>query len=152
MKTELKQQNKRTALILVGCVLIGAAFAVLFRKPFPPTQAVIQQVLDNPEATVDTKQKGMTTELIDFIAWYQPRVLNAGPEVLSIMKQFDASYKKRTGIHMELETMFPTDWWIQRVLDKGITISSASDYSNALNVRWSLYHEKSSSPSTVDGE
>lgn len=152
MKTELKRQNKRTALILIGCVLIGAAAAVLFRKPFPPTQAVIQQVLDNPEATVDTKQKGMTTELIDFIAWYQPRVLDASPEVLSIMKQFDASYKSRTGINMELEMMYPTDLWIQRTLDKGIKISSGSDYSKALNVRWPLYQTERLSPSSVDGE
>ena len=66
------------------------------------TQKAIQQVLDDPTA----QQKNLPDGLDEFIAWYVPRVKNASPEVRALMKQFDADFRG-SGIHMELEEMFP---------------------------------------------
>ena len=83
----------------------------------------------------------LTPELRAFVDWYEPMVADALPEVVDIMKRFDAEYRSKQGYrNRELEEVCPADEWIKRLLDMGVKIESYDDYSDYMEDRWYVYH------------
>ena len=127
--------------ILIVCFFVG--FAVVSRRgEIEPSENTIQNPLDGTFTRDSTKtQKETTSEWEDFLSWYKPRVLRASPEVQALIKKFDPSHKRTRGDrNLELEQMYPTDEWLQMLLDMGITIDDFSDYSYYLSTRWRFIH------------
>ena len=112
-----------------------------------PVEQVVQAVLDEPPTNEDkgykSSQKKVSPELENFLSWYMPMVKEASPEVRAVMKKFDAHFRSGWANRSEeIEQWYPTDQWIQRLLDMGISIDNYSNYSAYLNTRWSFYHAK----------
>ena len=127
--------------ILIVCFFVG--FAVVSRwGEIESSENTIQNPLDGtftPDST--NTQKDTTSERENFFSWYKPRILKASPEVQALIKKFDASHKRTRGDrNLELEQMYPTDEWLQMLLDMGITIDDFSDYSYYLSTRWQFIH------------
>ena len=136
------------AVVLIGCV--GGAILYLMEDK-DPIEHVAKTVLDNPhtawDMTVDetgihfTKKPKLSPEFIGFVSWYKPMVIDASPEVRAVMKRFDPKFRSGwANRNEEIEQHFPTDEWLQRLLDMGIVIEDYSDYSYYLNDRWTFVH------------
>ena len=136
----------RTKLLIVSAVLIvfvSCALLLLVDVKVPAEQ-IAQAVLDNPTTAGGTPPlKKLTPDLADFFSWYQPMVVYASPEVRAVMKKFDAYFRSGWANRDEdIEQFFPTDEWLQKLLDMGIVIENYSAYSGFLNMRWEFYHAK----------
>ena len=126
--------------ILIVCFFVG--FAVVSRwGEIESSENTIQNPLDGtftPDST--NTQKDTTSERENFFSWYKPRILKASPEVQALIKKFDASHKRTRGDrNLELEQMYPTDEWLQMLLDMGITIDDFSDYSYYTVYKMAIY-------------
>ena len=135
--------------LLIGSVLIFCAGCILLFliNVRDPVEQVVQTLLDehhtNEERLYKSFKKRMSPELENFLSWYRPMVMDASPEVRSVMKKFDARFRSGWANRSEeIEQRFPTDEWIQRLLDMGIAIDNYSNYSGYLNGRWKFYHAK----------
>lgn len=104
-----------------------------------PGEKVAQEVLKGNYPS--EKKVQLPPELKEFVDWYDPMVKNASPEVVAIMKRFDAKYRSRSGHRdRELEEIVPVTEWIQRYLDMGIKIETYDDYTDYLADRYYAYH------------
>ena len=135
--------------LLIGSVLIVCAGCILLFliNVKDPVEQVVQTLLDehhtNEERLYKSFKKRMSPELENFLSWYGPMVMDASPEVHAVMKKFDARFRSGwANRNEEIEQRFPTDEWIQRLLDMGIAINNYSNYSGYLNGRWKFYHAK----------
>lgn len=57
--------------------------------------------------------------------------------VEALMNAFHIGYNK-TKIHSEIDRAYPPEDWIRLLLDKGLTIQNASEYSGYMDIRWDL--------------
>ena len=135
--------------IFIVSVLIACAVCVLLLLVDlkDPVEQVVQAVLDEPVTNEDKAYKSfkkkVNPELENFLNWYWPMVKDASPEVRAVMKKFDAHFRSGwANRNEEIEQWYPTDEWIQRLLDMGILIDNYSNYSAYLNNRWTYYHAK----------
>ena len=138
----------KTKLLIVSVLIVCAVCVLLLRiNVEDPVEQVVQAVLDEPPTNEDkgykSSQKKVSTELENFLSWYMPMVKESSPEVRAVMKKFDAHFRSGWANRSEeIEQWYPTDQWIQRLLDMGISIDNYSNYSAYLNTRWSFYHAK----------
>ena len=136
----------RTKLLIVSVTIIFfvSCALLLFVDVKVPVEQMTQQVLDNPTVTeVELPLKEMPPDLADFFSWYQPMIADASPAVLAVMRKFDPSFRASSlDRDKDIEQLFPTDEWLQKLLDMGIVIEDFSDYSGYLNMRWEFYHAK----------
>ena len=125
---------------VVVVVVAGTGLYLCFGKS--PVERIVHKVLSGryPSGT----QTELTPELRAFVDWYQPMVSDAPEEVIEVMKRFDPRYRTSRGQrNRELETVVPTDEWIERLLDLNVKIEDYDDYSAYLSGRWDIYRAKS---------
>lgn len=104
-----------------------------------PGEKVAREVLKGNYPT--EKKVQLPPELKEFVDWYDPMVKNASPEVVAVMRRFDAKYRSRSGHRdRDLEEIVPVTEWIQRYLDMGIKVESYDDYTDYLADRYYAYH------------
>ena len=126
----------RIAIISV-IIFIASGLYLYFKQS--PGEKVAQEVLKGNYPS--EKKARLPPELKEFVDWYGPMVKNASPEVVAIMRRFDAKYRSRSGHRdRELEELVPTAEWIQRHLDIGIKIENYDDYTDYLADRYYVYH------------
>ena len=132
----------RLVIIIVIAVLASVICVGLYLRQKPtPVERAVDAMLDGLTPITTS-----TDELAELVDWYQPMVVDAPPEVLGVMKQFDAQYRAMYGSHSRpLETFYPADEWIELLLDKGIKIEDYDDYCDYLEDRWHLYHANNDS-------
>lgn len=115
-------------------VIVVVGIGLYFYLSRDPVKVVVYTVLEG------SIPKEVDAQLTEFIDWYKPMVSDAAPEVVAIMKRFDAEYRSKGAYRSkELEEFYPADEWIQRLLAKGIKINNYDDYSDYLEDRWYLY-------------
>ena len=138
MKLKTKIGIVSVLIVCAGCVLL------LRLNVKDPVEQAVQAVLEDPPTNEDkVYKKRRSPELENFLSWYEPMVKDASPEVRAVMKKFDAHFRSGwANRNEEIEQWYPTDEWIQRLLDMGIAIDNYSNYSTYLNTRWSFYHAK----------
>ncbi len=107
-----------------------------------PIEQMAQNILEDPnKAAREISPNEMTPDLANFLGWYKPIVENASPEVRAVMQKFDSKFRASPLDRNEkIEQFFPTDEWLQKLLDMGIVIDDFSAYSGHLNDRWTYYH------------
>ena len=119
-------------------VTAGCAGLYFYLKP-NPVEVIVDTVLK--DRSLNEVNIELTPELEVFVNWYEPMVADAPPEVVDIMRRFDAEYRSKQGYrNRELEEVFPADEWIERLLDMGVKIDSYDDYSDYMEDRWYVYH------------
>lgn len=143
---KLKSKKLKSKLIIVSAVLIFCAGCALFLRFYvkAPIEQMAQTVLEDPnKAAREIPSNKMTPDLANFLGWYQPMVADASPEVRAVMKRFDAKLRASPlDRNEEIEQVFPTHLWIQKLLNMGIAFDDFSDYSGYLNFRKTLFHAK----------
>ena len=122
--------------IIVGLVFLAAGLYLYFTPS--PGEKVAQEVLKGDYPT--EKKAELPLELKEFVGWYEPMVKNASPEVVAIMRRFDAKFRSRRGHRdRELEEVVPADEWIEKLLNMGVKIESYNDYTDYLADRYAIY-------------
>jgi hypothetical protein len=133
----------KTKLVIGSAVLIicmGASLLLLVDMK-NPTEQMAEALLDGKPPTDMMPLEQMTPELANFIGWYKPMVVEASPEVRAVMKKFDPKFRSGwANRNEEIERYFPTDEWLQRLLNMDIAFDDYSDYSSYLSDRWRFYH------------
>jgi hypothetical protein len=133
----------KTKLVIGSAVLIicmGAGLLLLVDMK-NPTEQMAEALLDGKPPTNMMPLEQMTPELANFIGWYKPMVVEASPEVRAVMKKFDPKFRSGwANRNEEIERYFPTDEWLQRLLNMDIAFDDYSDYSSYLSDRWRFYH------------
>lgn len=131
---------------MVVCV---ASVAIFLNACEPTTEQSLQAVLEatfaDPAAPATSKtvftQAKFSADLRYFLHAYLPMIADASPEVQTVMKRFDAKHRTSLGArHLGIETLFPTDEWLQTYLDMDIAIEDYGDYSACLSPRSLLWH------------
>lgn len=120
--------------IIASIIFIGTAlyFFIINRDPI---EVVVYTALDGK-----TPKESDTPKIAEFIDWYLPMMSDAPPQVVNIMKRFDAKYRAKGAYrNRALEEFYPADEYIQRLLAKGVQINTYDDYSDYLEDRWYLY-------------
>ena len=93
----------------------------------------------------------LTPELANFVGWYQAMVKDASPEVQAVMKKFDPRFRSGSANrNEEIEQWYPTDEWMQRLLDMGIVIDDYRSYTGYLSRRWLFYHAENDPEELAD--
>ena len=130
----------RTKLVIGSAVLIVCVSCTLLLlvEVKAPAEQIAETILDGSPPRLPEQ---MTPELANFIGWYQPMVADASPEVQAVMKKFDPKYRSGWANRNEdIEQWYPTDEWLQRLLDMGIVIDDYRNYTSYLSRRWMFYH------------
>ncbi|MYE91041.1 hypothetical protein F4X33_18820 [Candidatus Poribacteria bacterium] len=128
---------KRRIGIITVMMFVACGLYLYFKQS--PGEKVAQEVLkgDYP----NEKKVQLPSELKEFVDWYEPMVKKASPEVVAVMRRFDAKFRSMSGHrNRELEETVPATDWIQRYLDMGIEIESYDDYTDYLADRTYAYH------------
>lgn len=129
----------RIAIIAVTVSAAASCAGLYFYLKQSPVEVIVDTVLE--DRSLNEVNIQLTPELEVFVNWYEPMVADAPPEVVDIMRRFDAEYRSKQGYrNRELEEVFPADEWIKRLLDMGVKIDSYDDYSDYMEDRWYVYH------------
>lgn len=125
--------------ILAVLALVVVVIAGLY---FSFTQSSIEKIASQVLAGNYPREKKaeLTPELKAFVDWYEPMVKDTPEDVLQVMKRFDPKYRSSSGQRdKKLETVVPTDEWIERILKMNIKIEDYDDYAAYLGGRWDIY-------------
>ena len=136
--------------ILAVLALVVVVIAGLY---FSFTQSSIKKIASQVLAGNYPREKKaeLTPELKAFVDWYEPMVKDTPEDVLQVMKRFDPKYRSSSGQRdKKLETVVPTDEWIERILKMNIKIEDYDDYSSYLSSRWDIYRAKTDPEELAD--
>ena len=127
----------KIAIIAVAVVAVAVA-GLYFSFRQSPIKKIVYQVLAGNYPI--EKKAELTPELRAFVDWYEPMVKDASEQVLEVMKRFDPKYRSSSAQrNKKLETVVPTDEWIERILKMNIKIEDYDDYTAYLSGRWDIY-------------
>lgn len=145
--------KRRTKLLLLGACLVFCLCGVLFFliQNDPTEEIIYTAVNESFEHGTPTKtHENIKPELNKFFDEYLPIIADASPEVQAVMKQFEPKFRRNVGVDLEIEKFLPTDEWLQKLLDMGISIDNYSDYSGWLNSRYQFWHAHNDPQDLID--
>ena len=134
--------TRKTKLLLIGaCFIICLCGVLFFFIQDDSTEQIIYTVVNESfqRGTPTRTSEKIQPELDEFLIAYLPIIVDASPEVQAVMIQFDPKFRKVVR-DLEIETLLPTDEWLQKLLDMGVAIDTYSHYSGYLNHRYQYWH------------
>ena len=145
--------KRKTKLFLIGaCLIICLCGVLFFLIQNDPTEEIIYTAVNESfeHGTPTKTHENIKPELNKFFDEYLPMIADASPEVQSVMKQFEPKFRRNVGVDLEIEKFLPTDEWLQKLLDMGISIDNYSDYSGWLNSRYQFWHAHNDPEDLID--
>ena len=134
--------KRKTKLLLIGaCLIICLSVVLLFFMQPDPTEEIIYTMVNESfeRGTPTQTPENIQPDFAEFLDEYLPMIADASPEVQAVMIQFEPKFRS-DALDLEIERFLPTDEWLQKLLDMGITIDNYSDYSGYLNHRYRYWH------------